>query len=196
MIDHNDSDHAQRLRGGPWGPWLVFLVLFVSAGLLYGYHVRPFTARDYGHELAFDRAMFGPALEQPIPFSHRLHVTDKGIDCRYCHSYVDRSLNAGLPSVQKCLGCHDHIIPEHEEIVKLKGYQERGEPVPWTRVYYNPDHVFFPHFRHLSSGVECEECHGDVGKVDRLRQVTFYMGFCIDCHRDREAPLECVGCHQ
>ncbi len=136
--------------------------------------------------------------EQPVHFSHRVHVTDKRIDCRYCHSLAGRSLNAGMPEVSKCLGCHEYIIPNHPEIRKLKGFMERGEPVPWVRVFYNPDHVYFPHFRHIRRGIACEECHGDVGKEDRLKTKTFYMGFCLGCHRKPSihASVECTACHQ
>ena len=185
-----------RLRGGLAGPALATSVLLLSLVFLYGFYVHPWLSRAYGQELGFDRAMFDGALEQPIPFSHRLHVTDKQIDCYYCHSFPERSLNSGLPSVMKCLGCHDHIIPEHEEIRKLRSFSERGEELPWVRVYTNPDHVFFPHYRHIGRDIQCERCHGEVGQVDRLRKLTFYMGFCIDCHRENDAPLECVACHQ
>jgi len=174
------------------------IVAFVVGAVLltWTYYVYPYTSRNYGHEVNYELAMFGDAIEQPIPFSHRLHVTDKQIDCFYCHPYGERSLNAGLPSVEKCLGCHNYIIPEHEEIQKLVGYQERGQNLPWKRVYYNPDHVFFPHFRHLAREIRCQECHGDVEHADRLHQVTFYMGFCLDCHQKKQASLQCVACHQ
>ncbi|MFC1707575.1 cytochrome c3 family protein [Planctomycetota bacterium] len=196
MSDTQTKAPGRRLRGGAGGPLLVLVLLSIGVGFIYPYYISPHTTRAYGYDLRFDHAMFGPTIEQPIPFSHRLHATDKRIDCQYCHPYVERSMNAGLPSVAKCLGCHDYIIPHHEEIERLRGFQERKEPVPWVRVYYNPDHVFFPHYRHLRAGVECRECHGEVETVDRLRKVTFYMGLCIGCHRERNAPLECVGCHQ
>lgn len=191
-----DGQLARRLRGGIWGPLLLLAFAATAALLVYGLYSYPSSARDYGDEIAFDNAMFGPGLKQPIAFSHRLHVTDKEIDCYYCHPFAQRSTNAGLPSVMKCLGCHDRIIPEHQEIRKLRAFRDAGIGVPWTRVYYNPDHVYFPHFRHTNAGVECAECHSDVGRVDRLHKVTFYMGFCLDCHRKREAPLDCIACHQ
>jgi hypothetical protein len=106
------------------------------------------------------------------------------------------SLNAGMPSADKCLACHDRIIPEHEEIEKLRAYRDSGQPVPWVRVYYNPDHVYFPHFRHVDAQIECQECHGEVETVDRLNKVTFYMGMCVDCHTEKEASLDCAACHQ
>ena len=186
----------RRLRGGLGGP-LWFLVFIVSAGaLFFGIYVYPSTTRSYGHDIAYNEGMFGPRIEQPIAFSHRVHVTDKEIDCFYCHPYGERSMNTGLPTADKCLGCHKHIIPEHEEILKLKAYKAGGEPIPWERIYYNPDHVFFPHFRHLHKDVACQECHGEVERADRLHQVTFYMGFCINCHKERDASLECTACHQ
>lgn len=186
----------RRLRGGAWGPVMAVTVILLGAILLYTYFLHPHVRRDYGLGIPFGGAMFSAAREQPIPFSHRLHVTDKQIDCRYCHPFGDRSLSAGIPSAQKCFGCHDRIIPEHREIQKLRGYRDRGQEVPWVRVYYNPDHVFFPHHRHLAKGVDCVSCHGEIETVDRMRQVTFYMGFCLACHRERAASLECVACHQ
>ena len=111
--------------------------------------------------------------------------------------WISWSAEQGLPEeAQTCLGCHEHIIPQHEEIAKLKGYWLRGEEVPWERVYFNPDHVSFPHDRHLGKDVECQECHGSVEQVDRLRKVTFYMGFCLECHAARNAPRTCTACHQ
>jgi len=186
----------QRWRGGLWGLALIGLFVVVALALLGGLYLRPSVVRSYGQQLTYNSAMFGQAIEQPIAFSHRLHVTDKQIDCSYCHSTAEHSLNAGLPPRSKCLGCHDHIIPGHAEIQKLRAFADVGDGVPWVRVYYNPDHVFFPHYRHLQKGVTCQECHGEVERVDRLHQVTFYMGFCLSCHRQRQAPVECVACHQ
>lgn len=196
MSDVQKKDTGRRLRGGLVGPHWVLIFIAAVGVLLYGLYVYPDGARSYGYDLAFQRAMFGDQIRQPIAFSHRLHVTDKEIDCFYCHPYGERSMNAGLPSADKCLACHNHIIPEHEEILKLKGYEERGENVPWVRVYYNPDHVYFPHFMHLKEDLACQQCHGEVETVDTLHQVTFYMGFCIDCHNDKEASVECSVCHQ
>jgi hypothetical protein len=189
-------ERSRRLRGGAWGPGLVGLFALVAAAMAYGLYLRPLAARSYGHDIPFNGAMFGDGIEQPIPFSHRLHASDKQIDCQYCHSFAERSLNAGIPPVATCLGCHDHIIPDHEQIKKLRGYRDRGEELPWIRLYYAPDHVFFPHYRHLGRGVRCQECHGEVERVDRLSKVTFYMGFCLRCHRARGAPVECVTCHR
>ena len=163
----NARDTKRRLRGGIAGPLWILTFVAAALALLYGIYVHPSQARSYGRDIPYNDAMFGPGVEQPIAFSHRLHVTDKEIDCFYCHPYGERSQNAGLPSLEKCLGCHNFIIPEHEEILKLKGFAEKARSVPWVRVYYNPDHVYFPHYMHLREGVACEECHG---VVRHLRQ--------------------------
>jgi hypothetical protein len=187
---------GQRLRGGPMGPLMVLLFMAAAGILVHAMFLRPLSVPAYGEDMAFKNAMFGPGLEQPIAFSHRVHATDKEIDCLYCHPYAERSINAGLPTAGKCLGCHDHIIPGHDEIIKLKIYGKTGEEVPWVKVHYLPDHVYFPHVRHLGKGLACRECHGDVEIVDRLRQVTFYMGLCTDCHRQKGASIDCAACHQ
>jgi hypothetical protein len=195
-VTTTSSDKPRRLRGGAWGPLLVLAFGLTVMAVLALLWIYPHWSRAYGKNIAFQNAMFGSDLAQPIAFSHRLHVTDKQIDCLYCHSTAERSLNAGMPAVRKCLGCHDHIIPMHEEIQKLRAYRDAGQPVPWVRVFYSPNHVFFPHYRHLGKGVRCQECHGEVETVDRLRKVTVYMGFCLDCHQKRNVPTTCTACHQ
>ena len=190
------QEAGRRITGGLKGPLWVLVLVSAVLFFLFGLYVYPGHSREYGFDIPYNDAMFGPKIAQPIAFSHRVHVTDKEIDCFYCHPFGERSINAGMPTASKCLGCHNYIIKEHEEILKLKAFEERDEPIPWVRVYYNPDHVYFPHFMHLKEAVACEECHGEVEEVDRLNQVTFYMGMCIDCHKEREAPIECSVCHQ
>ena len=96
-----DTAMGRRLRGGIWGPLLVLMFVACAGVFLYGVYLYPHTARAHGYDVGYNRAMFGEGIEQPIPFSHRLHATDKEIDCFYCHPYGERSLNAGLPSVEK-----------------------------------------------------------------------------------------------
>lgn len=135
--------------------------------------------------------------EQPIPFSHRVHVTTKDIDCRYCHSGVDQQRIAGLPPLQRCMGCHQSIITEHPMIRRLTGFYERGEPIHWVRVFDLADHVGFTHRVHVFRDIQCERCHGDVGQMDRLQAPSaFQMGFCVDCHRANRAPDDCWTCHR
>ncbi len=134
--------------------------------------------------------------EQPIAFSHRLHAGHKAIDCRFCHPYVDRSIDPGLPPVEKCLYCHNYIIANHPEIRKEHNYYDSATPTPWRKVYYLPEHVLFNHQRHIKRDVACEECHGEVKQMDRLKGMRFKMGFCIQCHRTRNVNLGCwLACH-
>jgi len=134
--------------------------------------------------------------EQPIAFSHRLHAGHKAIDCRFCHPYADRSIDPGLPPVEKCLYCHNYIIANHPEIRKEHDYYNSATPTPWRKVYYLPEHVLFNHQRHIKRDVACEECHGEVKQMDRLKGMRFKMGFCIQCHRARNVNLGCwLACH-
>lgn len=134
--------------------------------------------------------------EQPLPFSHRIHAGVRQISCMFCHDSVDRSSNAGMPEVAKCLLCHHIILHEFPPIQKLHGYYDRGQPVPWVRVYRLMDYEHFNHEMHLAKGIDCRECHGDVKAMDRITIVyTIDMGFCIDCHRRHGAPVDCTICH-
>ena len=137
--------------------------------------------------------------KQPLPFSHRIHAGLKQISCVFCHDGVDRSSNAGLPEVGKCLLCHNVIIPNFEPIQKLHTYYETNSPIPWQRVYPLPDFVFFNHQMHIRRGVDCGHCHGDVKSMDRIQlNQTLTMGFCVDCHRKPEynASVDCYTCHR
>jgi len=133
---------------------------------------------------------------QPISFSHRLHSGIKAIDCRFCHSYVERSIHPGLPPVAKCLYCHNYIIANHPEIRKEHNYFNTATPTPWVKVFYVPEHVLFNHQRHIRKEIACESCHGQVREMDRLKGQRFKMGFCVQCHRQKGANLDCwLACH-
>jgi len=139
-------------------------------------------------------AMIGP--EQPIPFSHRLHSGVKMIQCRYCHPYVERSNHPGLPPVEKCLHCHNYIIANHWWIQKEHEYYNTGTPTPWVKANFLAEHVLFNHQRHIRYGLECQECHGQMETMDRVKGKHFYMGFCIDCHEEKKVNLGCwLACH-
>ena len=161
--------------------FLSICCLVLLLGFLYFFYVYP-------------AAGLGP--EQPIPFSHRIHTGVKEIQCRFCHPYVGRSTFPGMPPVEKCLYCHRYVIPDHPEIKKEHQYFNSRTPVPWVKVTYLPEHVFFNHERHIKKEIECEACHGAVKTMDRLNKVAFQMGFCIECHREKEANLDCwLACH-
>lgn len=158
------------------GASLLLILIF-----LYYYYIPP--ATDIGPE-------------QPIPFSHRIHAGVKEIQCLFCHSYAGRSTNPGIPSAEKCLFCHKYIIPGHPEIRKVHRYFNTGTPIPWKNVVYLPEHVFFNHERHIKKSIVCQECHGIVERMDRLQKAEFKMGFCVGCHRKRNANIDCwLSCH-
>lgn len=134
--------------------------------------------------------------EQPISFSHRLHVGHKSIQCEFCHPYVGRSNHPGLPPVEKCLYCHNYIIANHPEIQKEHEYFNTRTPTPWRKAFYLPEHVLFNHQRHIRKEIACEKCHGRIETMDRIKGERFKMGFCVDCHRINNANLDCwLACH-
>lgn len=160
--------------------WICVSVLLVL-GFLFFFYASPATR---------------VGAQQPIPFSHRLHAGHKAIECRFCHSYVDRSLNPGLPPVEKCLFCHNYIIANHPEIQKEHNYFNTDTPTPWVKVFLLPEHVLFNHQRHIKREIACESCHGDVRDKDRLKGERFKMGFCLQCHREKKVNLGCwLACH-
>ncbi len=162
---------------------IVVLLVSVPAATLYLLYNLPIDTRD-------------PSTEQPIAFSHRLHAGEYGIDCRYCHRGVDISPVAGVPPMATCQSCHLYIAKERPEIIKLLGYLERNDPVEWVRVYNLPEHVYFPHMMHILAGLDCSKCHDNVAAMDRIkRSVSMKMGWCLGCHRDYEASIDCWTCH-
>jgi len=135
-------------------------------------------------------------LRQPINFSHRIHATDNQIPCQFCHEYARRGPVAGIPSVQRCAQCHLTIASKKPEIVKLLALWKSKTPIAWVRVHELPDYVRFTHKRHVLAGVACQNCHGDVGKMDAAVQVApLTMGWCLSCHQERHAPTDCLVCH-
>lgn len=139
---------------------------------------------------------------QPIAFPHDTHAGEFQIDCQYCHFSAERSVAAGLPSVASCMGCHTVIQGRNdpEEVQKLRDFWQRGEPIPWVRIYKVADHVRFPHMRHVDAdagNLECQECHGTVEEMAVIEDVEepLEMGWCVECHRENDASVDCTVCH-
>jgi hypothetical protein len=133
---------------------------------------------------------------QPIPFSHKIHVDQIGLDCRYCHSFVDVSGHSNVPSGNTCYNCHQHVqkdspklAPLHRAMdVNYPGYD--GKPIVWTRVHKMPDYVYFDHSAHVNRGISCQSCHGRIDQMEVVYQVESQsMGWCLDCHREPEKHL-------
>ncbi len=147
------------------------------------------------------RAQVLAAPDQPIPYSHQVHI-EAGMECLYCHSSAMRSSVAGIPSVELCMGCHNVIATENPTVQQLSDYWEQGEPIPWVRVNAQPEFVFFSHQPHLNASLGCETCHGNVGKMDVARPVVkMDMGWCLECHLDQPEEkvvrlADCMICHK
>jgi mono/diheme cytochrome c family protein len=142
-------------------------------------------------------AVQAPAPKQAIEFSHVVHAGSYGLDCQYCHAAARRSAYAGLPSVQRCMGCHKIVTPQgNPEVQKVQEYWAKGQPIPWIRIHKLAGFVHFPHQRHVQVGLACQSCHGPVQAMQRVAQVApLTMGWCVQCHAERKGPLDCVTCH-
>jgi hypothetical protein len=122
---------------------------------------------------------------QPVPFSHRHHAGELGIDCRYCHSGVEAAPQAGLPPTETCMTCHSQIWTNASMLEPVRRSLAENRPIQWTRVAKLPDYVFFRHDIHIAKGVGCESCHGRIDQMAlTFRAKSFTMDFCLDCHRD------------
>lgn len=124
-------------------------------------------------------------LEQPVPFSHQHHVSDIGIDCRYCHRGVEQSASAGIPTTQICMNCHRQLWNQSDMLEPVRKSYKADIPLAWNRVHDLPDYVYFNHSTHVAKGIGCYECHGRIGEMPLVRQEhALTMGWCLDCHRD------------
>ncbi len=165
---------------------------------------------------------------QPIAYSHRLHAGELQIQCQYCHFGADKSRHAGIPPASVCMNCHKFVtaplgavraedeLAEKEkrsprpvvsaELRKLYDAVNSGTPIAWTRIHALPDFAYFDHRPHVAAGVACQQCHGPVESMERVRQVSdLTMGWCVNCHRDANgtgvagkrvnASINCSTCH-
>jgi hypothetical protein len=128
--------------------------------------------------------------EQPIQFSHKHHVGDDGIDCRYCHTSVEHSAFAGIPPTKTCMNCHSQIFADSPYLEPVRESFRTGKPLQWNRVHRLADFVYFNHSIHVNKGIGCETCHGRVDQMPLIRQVaSLQMEWCLDCHRQPERYL-------
>lgn len=155
--------------------------------------------------LASDDALPGP--KQPIPFSHALHAGTYQIECLYCHTGTDKSRAAGVPSVELCMGCHAQFGGDLEGVQTLKKHWDDKTPIEWIQIHRLPEHVKFRHNRHLAVGLDCTACHGQVKEMHKVQLVPdrrwvngmpaqkLEMGWCINCHEQNKASIDCLTCH-
>jgi len=128
--------------------------------------------------------------DQPVPFSHQHHVGGLGIDCRYCHTGVETSAQAGLPPTHTCMTCHSQVWTGAPMLAPVRQSLASDRPLVWHRVARLPDYVYFNHSIHVAQGVPCVACHGRVDQMPLMRQAQrFQMGWCLDCHRNPAPKL-------
>lgn len=134
--------------------------------------------------------------QQPLPFSHKLHVA-QGLKCQGCHVNPEPGEQMTFPTTAKCMTCHNDVAVEKSAIKKLAEYQQKKEAVPWVRVYQNPDWVWFSHRSHLAKQAKCEQCHGAVAEREVMfKEKPITMESCMNCHRETNASNACNFCHE
>jgi hypothetical protein len=122
---------------------------------------------------------------QPVPFSHKHHAGELGIDCRYCHTSVETSADAGFPATHVCMTCHSQLWTQAAMLAPVRESLADNRSIVWQRVARVPDFVYFRHDIHIAKGVSCFECHGRVDQMPLMyRAQAFEMHWCLDCHRD------------
>jgi hypothetical protein len=164
----------------------------VARFVLWGAAVMALAAAGIG--VALPRSDFvtgvGEAVAQPVPFSHKHHVGELGIDCRYCHTGVETSASAGLPATEVCMTCHSQLYTNAAMLAPVRRSLASGEPLHWRRVNSVADFVYFNHSIHVAKGVACETCHGEVDDMPLMEKAhTLSMEWCLGCHRDPEPNL-------
>jgi hypothetical protein len=138
-----------------------------------------------------------PAPEQPLPFSHRTHVS-RGLRCQVCHTNPEPGAHMTFPASSTCMGCHVSVAKDRAAIVTLTDMARSNQPIPWVRVYQVLPGVTWTHRKHLEAGAQCAQCHGNVGESDTMSEVTAVTGMssCVSCHQARKASTACVTCHE
>ncbi len=156
--------------------------LVVVLGVLGGIFVAEGVSRsDYVYKV-------GVAPAQPVPFSHKHHSGELGIDCRYCHQQVEYLATAGIPPTWTCMTCHSQIWTGAAMLAPVRDSLANNTPLHWTRVNRLPDYVYYNHSIHIAKGIGCSSCHGAVDQMQlTYRANAFKMQFCIGCHRNPAA---------
>ncbi|MGC4061075.1 MAG: cytochrome c3 family protein [Aquabacterium sp.] len=143
------------------------------------------TAAFWGFAIWRGADQVSDPIAQPVPFSHKHHVGDDGLDCRYCHTTVDEQPFAGMPSAHVCLTCHSQLFKNEAVLAPLRQSEASGQPIEWVRLHKLPDFVYFDHSVHVHKGVACIECHGRIDQMPLTwRTAPLTMRWCLACHRD------------
>lgn len=156
----------------------IFGAIFVLAGVTWA--LAEIQRSSYNTRAFVER-------EQPVQFSHKHHVGDDGIDCRYCHTSVETSSFAGIPPIKTCMNCHSQLFVDSAYLAPVRDSFSSGKPIRWTRVHDLPDFVYFNHSIHINKGVGCSTCHGRIDTMPMTYQfASLQMEWCLACHREPE----------
>ena len=127
---------------------------------------------------------------QPVPFSHAVHAGQMGIDCRYCHTGVEKSWFSNIPAASTCMNCHTQVLKDDPRLAPVRESAATGKPVEWIQIHKLPEFVYFNHSVHVNRGISCVECHGRIDQMDEVYHAKpFTMSFCLECHRHPELKL-------
>jgi hypothetical protein len=156
----------------------IFGALFAVVGILFAF--AGFNRSDYMTQARVAR-------QQPVPFSHRHHVNELGIDCRYCHTSVERTANAGIPATEICMNCHAQIWKDSPTLEPVRASFASDRSIEWVKVHDLPDYVYFNHSIHVAKGIGCASCHGRVDHMNLTwQESSLQMEWCVSCHRNPE----------
>ena len=138
------------------------------------------------------------APRQPIAFSHKIHAGQFQMNCQYCHSGARRGKAAMVPSVQTCMGCHQLVAATKPEVMKIRAAWDAKQPIRWTKMNVLPDFVYFNHQPHILKNIPCQRCHGPVETMSEIVPPINLadMSFCVRCHRENNASIDCWTCHR
>ncbi len=127
---------------------------------------------------------------QPVPFSHKIHAGQLGMDCRYCHSFVEVAAHSNIPTTQVCWNCHQQVQKDSPKLAAVRESWQTGKPIEWIQIHKTPDYVYFNHSAHVNRGISCVSCHGKVNEMEIVYQAKpLSMAWCLDCHRHPENAL-------
>ena len=127
---------------------------------------------------------------QPVPFSHAIHAGQLGMDCRYCHTGVEKSWFSNIPAASTCMNCHSQVLKDDPRLALVRESAATGKPIEWIQIHKLPDFAYFNHSVHVNRGISCVECHGRIDQMDEVYHAKpFSMAFCLECHRHPELKL-------
>lgn len=155
---------------------IIGTLVLVGIGAVSFYFLRHPSVMDVGYR-----------PQQPVPFDHKVHAGNLGISCVYCHSSVETSPHSTVPPTQTCMNCHVSVKRDSPKLQQVRDSYEKNIPIQWVRIHKLPDYAFFNHSRHITAGIDCASCHGEVEKQGVIVQKQpLTMGWCLDCHRAPE----------